>query len=174
MSTKRLVIDADVARAAGSEEATAPRAKDCRDFLQEVKLQNHRLVMTREISEEWKNHRSRFARGWLVSMYASRSVERVNPSPNNTLRNKITTTTSNQAAINAMEKDYHLLEAALATDKTIISLDETSRNLFKRAAQQVGDIRNIIWVNPEKTGEEGPITWLQQGAMPEQHRQLSA
>ena len=34
--SKRLVIDTDVAQAAGSETATHPRAKHCRDFLQEV------------------------------------------------------------------------------------------------------------------------------------------
>ena len=60
------------------------------------------------------------------------------------------------------------------TDQTIISLDETVRRLFKRASQQVGEIRGIIWVNPDHTTEEQPIIWLQNDAPPEPHRQLSA
>ena len=55
-----------------------------------------------------------------------------------------------------MRKDFHLLEAAWATDQTIISLDETIRQLFARAAQRVGEIRDIVWVNPERTEEEEP------------------
>ena len=72
-----------------------------------------------------------------------------------------------------MQKDFHLLQAALATDRTVISLDETVRRLFVHASQQVGEIRDIIWVNPDRTAEEQPIEWLQNGAPPEPHRQLS-
>ena len=72
-----------------------------------------------------------------------------------------------------MEKDFHLLQAALATDQTIISCDQTVRKLFKRASQGVGEIRHIIWVNPDRADEQ-PIAWLQNGAPPETHRRLFA
>lgn len=107
-------------------------------------------------------------------MDASRKVERIDPPEDNTLQDKITTTTKNEIEIEALRKDFHLLQAALTTDQTIISLDETVRQLFKRASQQVGEIQDIIWVNPDKTTEEQPIAWLQNGAPPEPHRQLSA
>lgn len=172
--SKRLVIDTDVAQASGDEYATDPRAINCCDFLKEVRSQNYRVVMTREISEEWKRHQSRFALEWRVSMDASRKVERIDPPEDSTLREKITITTNNENEIEALRKDFHLLQAALTTDQTIISLDETVRQLFKRASQQVGEIRNIIWVNPNRTTKEQPITRLQNGAPPEPHRQLSA
>ena len=70
--SKRLVIDTDVARASGDEDATDPRAINCRDFLKEVRSQNHKVVMTRKISDEWKRHQSRFAFEWRVSMDARR------------------------------------------------------------------------------------------------------
>ena len=171
--SKRLVIDTDVARASGDEDATDPRAIHCRDFLKEVRAQDHRVVMTRKISDEWKRHRSRFAFEWRVSMDARRKIDRINPPEDQTLQDKITTTTSDENEIEVMEKDFHLLQAALATDQAIISLDETIRGLFKQASQQVGEIRDIIWVNPDRT-EERPILWLQNGAPPEPHRQLSA
>ena len=83
-------------------------------------------------------------------------------------------TASAEDEVEALRKDFHLLQAALATDQTVISLDETIRGLFKRASQQVGEILNIIWVNPDRTAEEHPIAWLQNGAPSEPHRRLSA
>ena len=173
-NSKRLVIDADVAQASGDEDATDPRAINCRDFLKGVRTQNHRIVMTRKISDEWKRHQSRFALEWRMSMDASRKVDRIDSPEYDELQDKVTNTADNENEIEVMQKDLHLLEAAIATDKTIISLDETVRELFARATQQVGEIRGIIWVNPDRTTEEQPITWLQNGAPPEAHRQLSA
>ncbi|MCY3743143.1 MAG: hypothetical protein OXH00_19165 [Candidatus Poribacteria bacterium] len=172
--SKQLVIDADVARASGSETATHPRAEHCRDFLNAVLSLSHRIVMTEKINNEWKNHQSRFARRWRVSMDARKKINRIDPPEDEELQAKVTTTTNNTDEIEAIQKDFHLLQAALATDQTVISLDETVRQLFKQASQQVGEIRNIIWVNPDRTTEEQPITWLQNGAPSEPHRQLSA
>ena len=44
--SKRLVIDASVARAAGGEDATYPISVSCRDFLKAVLDLSHRVVMT--------------------------------------------------------------------------------------------------------------------------------
>ncbi len=173
-NSKRLVIDADVAQASGDEDATDPRAINCRDFLKGVMIQNHRVVMTRKISDEWKRHQSRFALEWRASMDARRRVARVDPSEYDELQNKVTNIADNENEIEVMQKDFHLLEAALETDKTVISLDQTVRTLFAQASQQVGEIREIIWVNPDRTAEEQPITWLKSGAPPEPHRQLAA
>lgn len=171
--SKRLVIDTDVAQASGDEDATDQRSINCRDFLKGVRSQEHRVVMTREISDDWKRHQSRFALEWRVSMDARRKIDRINPPEYEEIQAKVTNTASDEDEIEVMEKDFHLLQAALATDQTIISLDETIRGLFKQASQQVGEIRDIIWVNPDRT-EEQPIAWLQNGAPPEPHRQLSA
>ena len=169
--SKGLVIDADVARASGSETATHPRAEHCRDFLSAVLSLSYRVVMTQEINDEWKNHQSRFARRWRVSMDARKKIDRVDPPEYVEIQNKVTNITSDESEIEALRKDFHLLQAALATDQTIISLDETVRRLFGRASQRVGEIRDIIWVNPDQT-EEQPIPWLQNGAQPEAHRRL--
>ena len=172
--SKRLVIDTDVVQSSGDEDATDPRAIHCRDFPKVVRSQNHKVVMTREISDEWKRHQSRFALEWRVSMDARRKIDRINPSEDEELQDKVTNTASDEDEIEAMQKDFHLLQAALTTDQTITSLDETVRQLFKRASQSVGEIRNIIWVNPDRTAEEQPIVWLQNGAPSEAHRRLSA
>ena len=171
-NSKRLVIDTDVARASGGEDATDTRSINCRDFLKAVLSLSYRVVITPKISAEWKEHRSSFALEWRTSMYARRRVVRIDPPEDNTLQDKITTTTSDKDKNEVMQKDFHLLAAALVTDKTVISLDETVRTLFARASQRIGEIRDIIWVNPERT-EEQPITWLKNDALPDAHRQLS-
>ena len=125
--SKRLVIDTDVVQASGSEEATQPRPKDCRDFLRKVLSLGHSVVVTPEINDEWKRRRSDFARRWRKSMYARKKVCRINSPADEKLRDKIKQTATNNKEDEDMQKDFHLLEAAQATDQTIISLDETVR-----------------------------------------------
>lgn len=172
---KRIVVNASVARAAGGEDATASVSINCTEFLETFRDQtSHHIVMTLELSEEWDKHQSNFAAAWLANMIATKRFHYVVLPQNRALYDKIEAAASQQKDINAMLKDFHLLGAALATDKTVISLDETIRKLFAQTTQQVGEIRNIVWVNPERTTEEQPITWLKNGAPSEAQRQLSA
>jgi len=73
--------------------------------------------------------------------------------------------------LRAMRKDYHLLEAALATDRNAVSLDEIIRALFDNAAVSVAALKNIVWVNPDKPEEEA-IVWLEKNAKRERKRML--
>lgn len=76
-----------------------------------------------------------------------------------------------QGDADAALKDFHLIEATLVTDQTVIALDEIVRALFGTSCQAVGQMKSIVWVNPDKP-EEQPFTWLEDGAEPEKHRQL--
>jgi hypothetical protein len=67
----------------------------------------------------------------------------------------------------AMMKDVHLLEAALATDKRIVSRDDTARNSFRG----IRDVRLVVWVNPYRP-EERAVEWLSRVARMESYRQL--
>lgn len=170
-TSRRLVIDASIAHASGGEEAIFPTSKNCRDFLIAVRTICHRVVMTTAIIEEWNNHQSNFARRWRVSMEARKKVVRVSAPTDDNLRYKIKHIASSDKARDAMLKDIHLIEAAKATDQTVIALDETVRNLFASISQSVGEMRNIVWVNPDKA-EEQSISWLENGAKPEKKRLL--
>ena len=172
---KWLVVNASVAGAAGGEGATAPVSINCTEFLEIFRDEtSHHIVMTFELSEEWDKHQSNFAAEWLGNMIATRRFHYIELPQNRALYDEIEATAVREEDINAMLKDFHLLGAALETDQTIISLDETIRGLFKRASQQVGEIRNIIWVNPDRRAEKDPIVWLQNGAPTEPNRRLSA
>ena len=173
--SKRLVVNASVARAAGGEEATVSVSISCTEFLETFRDEcPHHVVMTPELSEEWEENQSKFAATWLRSMIARKRFDYVNPPINQALRDEIQKTATNETEIEVMRKDFHLLEAAWETDQTIISLDETIRRLFAGATQDVGEIRDIVWVNPDHTETEEPLDWLQNGAPPEDHRKLRA
>lgn len=171
---KRLVVNASVAGAAGGEGAIVPVSINCTKFLEIFRDEtSHHVVMTFELAEEWDEHQSNFAAEWLGNMIATKRFHYIELPENRALHDEIEATAVREEDINAMLKDFHLLGAALESDQTIISLDETIRGLFKRASQQVGEIRDIIWVNPDRS-EEHPIAWLQNGAPPEPDRRLSA
>src|SRR5262245_32848483 len=75
-SSRRMVIDASVARASGGRGAVSPTSNNCSDFLQTVLVVCHQIVLTTEILEEWQKHKSRFASRWLASMLARKKSEK--------------------------------------------------------------------------------------------------
>jgi len=161
--SRELVIDASVARASGGKEATHPTAGAARDFLLAVLTICHKAVMTPAIRDEWDKHQSNFARKWRRSMMARKKLDLVNLEELEGLRQKIDLIDIPQASRTAMLKDCHLIEAAIATERRIISLDATARELFSVASHNVKEIRDVIWVNPAH--DSGRIVaWLNDGA----------
>jgi hypothetical protein len=171
--TKRLVIDASVARAAASEEGTHPRGVRCREFLEAVLTICHRVVLTGDIREEWGKHQARFVRRWRRQMYARKKVDALEADPDPTLLERLHQLDATEAEQEAMAKDWLLIEAALAADHCVVSLDDTVRTLFAKASQKLKSLQTIVWVNPERSEEE-PVQWLSRGAEPEAARLLGA
>ncbi len=181
--SKRIVIDASVARSSGDKNATFPLSKHCRDFLLAVRENEMFMVFSPEIREEWNRHQSSFALTWRASMVARKKLHIAKSPHDEALRKKIAeaTLTTNifekliitttAKALEVMDKDYHLLEAALVTDQNVVSLDEVVRKHFSAICQHVSEIKEIVWVNPGKL-EEKPIEWLNDGAENERQRQL--
>ena len=60
-------------------------------------------------------------------------------------------------------KDAHLIEAAQAADRIVISFDTTARSLFRKLSDEVAWVGEIGWVNPEEDPDE-VREWLQRGA----------
>jgi hypothetical protein len=56
------VIDTDVVRSAGGENATEIRSTNCRDVLKAILSASHTVVISKDILEEWKKHQSLFAK----------------------------------------------------------------------------------------------------------------
>ncbi len=188
-SSRRLVIDASVAFAAGGQDATSPTSKFCRDALVTVQTICHRVVMTPAIMAEWKKHESPFALVWRKSMMARRKILYYEDAPLGILRDQLREQTTEEkrqdpflkrphiieAAIEKqlaiIFKDLHLVEAALAADSVVLSLDDVVRELLRTAAVSIGELRPIQWANPANE-EEQVIVWLNRGARPEARRRL--
>lgn len=171
---RRLVIDSTITHTAGGEASTHPTGKNCREFLKKVLTICHQVVVTPDVSQEWKRgHLSKFAVRWLAAMESKSKVYRIHPEPSE-LREEIAElpVTENQKAI--MLKDAFLLEAALATkDRTVISLDEEARRLFGQNTESLVTLKKIQWINPDKE-EDSAFDWLARGAKPEKVRKLGS
>lgn len=164
---KCLVIDASVATSSGER---GERGMMCQSFLRVMIDETaHRLVMTKEIGSEWDIHSHPFARRWRRSMNAKRRVDRPSCDPDLRLSQKIARSSTSEKSLAAMEKDIHLIEAAKATDNRIVSMDDTARRLFSSASASVGELGEIIWVNPANESET-PVQWLKEGAPNEASR----
>jgi len=161
--TKSLVVDASVIQSAGGTERPDPSGI-CSEFLEALYLIGHCVVMTPAIEAEWERHFMRFTLNWYTRVVASgRTVEPEN-AQNDALREEI-------ASTNAGLDDVHLLEAALATDKIVSSLERRARNRFRDVARQVHAVGAIMWVNPTNANET-PLDWLRQGCPYETPRTL--
>lgn len=161
--SKNLVIDADIAQACGGGNATHPTATATRDFLQAVLTICHKTVMTSAIQEEWNIHQSSFARKWRRSMVAKKKMVVLNPGGREDIRQEIKEQDVSGNKKKAMLKDFHLIEAALGADHSIVSLDDKVRDLFSATTNNIADLRAVLWVNPVHDHEK-VMGWLNDGA----------
>lgn len=167
--SKRLVIDTDIISSAS--ESTSETSVNCRRFLETVREFEHQMVISPDIWEEWKVHRSGFASRWLTSMYAQKLVHRTGNVQNPDLQKRIAKQASDEKVRGEVLKDVHLLEAALVTDGLVTSRNERERKRFARISRKVVEIRKIVWANPDQS-EEKCLDWLREGAPADEERML--
>jgi hypothetical protein len=170
---KTLVVDTSVARAVSTEEPVDPNARCCLEVLNIIK-NRYQIAMSKELRNEWRNYegnRAAYGLRWLIEMERHELVVEFEDTADQKLRDDILKTTRQVSRHRAMQKDFLLLEAALAADKTIISRDKKCRRYFQDAAVLVERIKNIVWTNPDLL-EDQVIEWLQNGAPAEEKYQL--
>ena len=148
-----------------------PTSRNCREFLQAVLTLCHRMVLTTPIQDEWSKHESRFARTWRKSMMARKKIELATVTSEYSLEETIASVVADESVTEILEKDRHLLEAALITDKRVASLDDEVRISLRENAHRLLGVPSICWVNPN-TPEEQCIAWLTSGAPDEKFRRL--
>ena len=175
---KSIVVDASVARAANDKvqkvppnpPATAYWPLLCAQFLKGMLEGRYIAVFSETQNEEWNKHRSAYSAKWLLGMTSRKQIRYVRYT-DPLLETKAQATQTSDKEKNAMKKDFHLIEAALASGQAIVSLDDTARGLFSQVAKSVSELRKIVWGNPGKPDEE-LLQWLQCSAPAEAKRQL--
>lgn len=168
---RRLVIDADVVGSATTSDH--PVSSACRHFLETVLDVGHHVVITTTLLQEWRRHRSWYSVRWLTQMYGKQHVHRHDAEHDENLRRRIASAVPEDRDRKAAEKDVHLIEAALGTDRLVASQDKRARGIFREASRGVRELKQIVWVNPTLPADD-PIRWLRNGAPSEAHRQLGA
>jgi hypothetical protein len=161
-ASRILVIDASIAAAAG-DVSMDPISSQCRDFLNSVLDICHRIAMTDPVRDEWNKHQTKFAWKWRGSMMRKGKEHVVPVATIASLKVRIDEVVAKNDIADIIHKDRHLLEAALATEKRVISLDEKVRKHLKSQCVALEEIRSICWVNPTKPDEKA-IEWLKSGA----------
>lgn len=171
-----IVVDTDIVRAASDDMSNNDNkitAKQCSLFLLTMQEQKLELVFSQQIYEEWKKKRenekqymSCFSANWLASMYARKLVRNVTPQQSG-LKDKVLQEFKLEEEKSDVSKDFHLIEAALAADKTIASCNDKERDKFKQVS--IEQIKNIVWRNPK---DEDVIEWLKEGAPPKDEYKL--
>ncbi len=86
-------------------------------------------------------------------MVARKKVDFISNVKDEGLRREILITAASDKDREEMEKDLHLIEAALATDHIVVSLDETAKEYFAKAAKHVVKLRQIAWINPHQDND---------------------
>lgn len=157
---RRVVVDADVCRAAGESSMQGSRAYACAVVLRTVYSVCHRVVFSQRIKEEWDRNRSRFAARWLREMLGRKKVDWEIDEPDTGLRTQVSKLEEPHRG-RAM-KDVHLVEAAQRTDCVVLSCDDKARAAFRRIAA-AGTLPRLMWANPERE-PDSVVDWFQRGA----------
>lgn len=164
--SRLIVIDASIARAAAATPDSGGEAARCRRFLEAVLELCHRAVWSPEIEREWKRHASRFSRKWRVQMDARRKLDRCQPPTVGGLSERIQSGSVVDLNPEVIRKDLHLVEAALAAEGIIGSLDERFRTQLAAAVNSASELRTILWINPAGEADAG-FEWLSGGIAPD-------
>lgn len=146
--SRLVVVDASVVKAAG--ETQHPVSSACRECLLSIRNICHRVAQTDPIREEWKRHLSIFSRKWKCSMIARRKL----PSVSRLVHLELRWDAYPDTARTAIKKDQKLIEAALATDCVIITLDDALKKALAKRRDGKEILRRIQWINPCDNGVE--------------------
>ena len=88
---------------------------------------------------------------WRVQMASTARIVDVSGERDHELREALDQAAAEKEAGGIMQKDAHLIEAALATEPTVTSRDDRARGWFARTAGRILRLARIVWVNPGRT-----------------------
>ncbi|MFE8117919.1 hypothetical protein [Brenneria goodwinii] len=145
------IIDADIARAAGSSEH--PVSKSSRELLEEIKSGDNQIYFCNKLLQEWKKHNSVIAKTWLVSMISKRKVKLTKES-HSYLCAQIDELINEEKIKEIAKKDAHLVESAKKNGCIIFSNDNKARGAFSSIKEKITSIRDILWICPVEKLEE--------------------
>lgn len=177
-STSRvLVVDASVVRAAGGVNATDPVPARARDALKAILSICHRVCLSAALRDEWKRHRSGFAQRWWRQMYARRKVVDCEPPSCAAIVADIRAFPSvSGSEADAVEKDIHLVAAALDADQVVLSWDTSAATVIRKVCADTRTttskiVGQVLWIDPIADSET-LNAWLSESGPAQRHWRL--
>jgi hypothetical protein len=154
-------VDASVGTSAGQKEH--PQSSRSRKALEAIRESSCTVGLSKSLLTEWKAHESAFGVRWRVAMVAARRLRVVEVPEDPRLRFKVAGALATESERRALLKDTHLLEAALALDRRIVSSDHVSRKLAERAAVTIHEIARVQWADAVEFPME-TCDWITSGS----------
>lgn len=145
-----IVVDADVARAAG--QAEHPVSGNARTVLLAISGAKLKIAFDHALKQEWDKHASSFSSKWLASMVARRQWHYVTATPAVSAE-LIEAANLPERARQIAHKDQHIVDLALATDRFIASNDSAARTVFATLAQQTPLLNQVYWMVPTEAAQ---------------------
>jgi rRNA-processing protein FCF1 len=143
-----LVIDTSVVCAAGQTEH--PISSACREILYAVLNICHHAAVTTSMQKEWKDHMSHVSILWRSSMHVRKKLK-TNFQPEKVFLDCSQLSDGDRHTI---EKDWHMLEAALSADRVILTRDNSFRRALEKTPQGARLLSSITWIDPMANGLE--------------------
>ena len=165
-----VVIDTSVARSAGGRRAADGRAAACKDALEMVRREKLLAVISAALLEEYRRQAkmSLFFRQWLAWMTDKERLWPVDGKPHRPTRAAAQQLLPPDRQ-KAVEKDLHLVGAALASDRRVLSGDDRMREDLRALTAEVRALTKVHWANPEAAG---CLDWLSRAAPDDRAWQL--
>lgn len=173
-NSKQLVLDASVAL--GSNDLMFNPAGDVagdrnRKCLQAVWEEEHVAIFNRQLQREWRNHASRYAVDWLQNMTRKGRTLLVEGEAFARLIEPACQCQASDAQTMALEKDFHLVQSALATGQSILSNETRFPRHVANACPTVPELRELHFGGPVVEGETCRL-WIKAGADKEHTRRI--
>lgn len=171
MPGKNLLVDACIARAAGSLDGNS-EGKFSRQTLMAIQDNpGHRLVFNTALRAEWDKHASRFSTFVRVWMLQHRRTVFV---PDDAFSTVVRVSALGLESVfdrEAFLKDSHVTAGALASDGIILSNESRLRHYLTLLSIREERFSGIIWGNPREEGAEC-ADWIARGAPEEPSRKI--
>lgn len=174
LNSKQLVLDASLAFGSNDlmfnpvGDVAGDRNRKC---LQAVWEEEHVAVFNRQLQQEWRNHASRYAASWLQNMTRKGRTLVAEGEAFSRLMEPACQCQTSDAQRMALEKDFHLVQSALATGRLILSNEIRFPRHLANACPRVPELQELHFGGPVIEGEACRL-WIKAGAEKELERRI--
>lgn len=143
--SRLLAVDASILGGANKSSGACART------LEDIMLICHRVLVSKDVLDEWTKHQTAYAKKWRAMMYGKKKLLPV-AADNTAIKAEIEANVpmQNTAEKRAMLKDAHLLAVALAGDGLLLTADLRLHNLCEKHGVQTGRIE-WLKLHPQNT-----------------------